>query len=119
MRRAWPFPPAGPFAASGPGCASCGAPADGGGVRRPGPVRPAEPAASVRASEPMPAPSGRQIRLVHGEQEAWVTEVGAGLRAYQVDGAPVLDGYPETEMCSGGRGQVLMPWPNRLGDGRF
>ncbi len=22
-------------------------------------------------------------------------------------------------MCSGGRGQVLTPWPNRLGDGRF
>jgi aldose 1-epimerase len=67
----------------------------------------------------MPAPSGRQLRLVHERQEAWVTEVGAGLRAYQVDGAPVLDGYAEAEMCSGGRGQVLMPWPNRLGDGRF
>jgi aldose 1-epimerase len=67
----------------------------------------------------MPAPSGRQIRLVHGEQEAVVTEVGAGLRTYTANGAGVLDGFGETEMCSGGRGQVLMPWPNRLGDGRF
>jgi len=67
----------------------------------------------------MPAPSGRQIRLVHGEQEAVVTEVGAGLRTYAVNGTAVIDGYDETEMCSGGRGQVLMPWPNRLGDGRF
>ena len=57
----------------------------------------------------MPAPSGRQIRLVHGEQEAVVTEVGAGLRTYTANGAGVLDGFGETEMCSGGRGQVLMP----------
>jgi aldose 1-epimerase len=67
----------------------------------------------------MPAPSGRQIRLVHGPQEVFVTEVGAGLRTYTIDGRAVLDGYPESEACSGGRGQVLMPWPNRLGDGRF
>jgi aldose 1-epimerase len=67
----------------------------------------------------MPAPSGRQFRLVHREHEAVVTEVGAGLRTYTVGGTAVLDGYPETEMCSGGRGQVLMPWPNRLADGRF
>jgi aldose 1-epimerase len=67
----------------------------------------------------MPAPSGRQIRLMHGDQEAVVVEVGAGLRTYTVGGAAVLDGYREAEMCSGGRGQVLMPWPNRLGDGRF
>jgi aldose 1-epimerase len=67
----------------------------------------------------MPPPSGRQIRLTHAEQEAWVVQVGAGLRAYTVGGAAVIDGYPEAEMASGGRGQVLMPWPNRLGDGRF
>jgi aldose 1-epimerase len=68
---------------------------------------------------PMPAPSGRQIHLAYGEQDAWLVEVGAGLRAYTVGGAAVADGYPEREMCAGGRGQVLMPWPNRLGDGHF
>jgi len=31
----------------------------------------------------------------------------------------VLDGYDEAEMCSGGRGQILAPWPNRLGGGRY
>jgi aldose 1-epimerase len=67
----------------------------------------------------MPTPSGRQIQLAHGDQEATVVEVGGGLRTYTVAGRPVLDGYPEEEMCSGGRGQVLIPWPNRLGDGRF
>jgi aldose 1-epimerase len=67
----------------------------------------------------MPAPSGRQIRLVHGDQEVVVVEVGAGLRSFEISGSAVLDGYPETEMCSGGRGQVLMPWPNRVADGSF
>jgi aldose 1-epimerase len=67
----------------------------------------------------VPAPSGRQIRIHHGDQEAVLVEVGAGLRTYTVDGAAVVDGYAEHEICTGGRGQVLMPWPNRLGDGRF
>ncbi len=48
-----------------------------------------------------------------------MVEVGGGLRTYTVAGRPVLDGYGADETCSGGRGQVLMPWPNRLGDGRF
>ena len=48
-----------------------------------------------------------------------MVEVGGGLRTYTVGGRSVLDGYADDEMCSGGRGQVLMPWPNRLGDGRF
>ena len=48
-----------------------------------------------------------------------MVEVGGGLRTYTVGGRSVLDGYGDDEMCSGGRGQVLMPWPNRLGDGRF
>jgi aldose 1-epimerase len=67
----------------------------------------------------MAAPTGRQIQLVHEDQEAVVVEVGAGLRSYRVGGAAVIDGYEESEACSGGRGQVLMPWPNRLGDGQF
>ena len=31
----------------------------------------------------------------------------------------MLDGYPESELASGGRGQVLFPWPNRLAGGRW
>ena len=34
-------------------------------------------------------------------------------------GVPVLDGYGVGEMCSGGRGQHLLPWPNRVRDGRY
>jgi aldose 1-epimerase len=67
----------------------------------------------------MPYPSGQQFRLVYEDQEATVVELGGGLRTYTVNGRPVLDGYGDDEMCSGGRGQVLIPWPNRLGDGRY
>ncbi len=48
-----------------------------------------------------------------------VTEVGAGLRAYTVGGHEVIDGFPENEMCSIGRGQLLLPWPNRIEDGQY
>ncbi|HST66511.1 MAG TPA: aldose 1-epimerase family protein [Mycobacteriales bacterium] len=56
---------------------------------------------------------------MHGAHRAVVVEVGGGLREYTVDGAPVVDGYAAAEMCSGGRGQTLTPWPNRLADGRY
>jgi len=46
-------------------------------------------------------------------------EGGGGLRAYSVAGFDVLDGYGEQEMCTGARGVPLVPWPNRLGDGRY
>jgi aldose 1-epimerase len=71
-----------------------------------------------RASVPA-APSGRQFHLGHGDHRVVVTEVGASLRRYQVDGVDVVDGYADDELCPSGRGQVLAPWPNRLGDGRY
>lgn len=64
-------------------------------------------------------PSGGQVLLRHGPWEAVVVEVGGGLRALTHDGAPVLDGFAEDEMASGGRGQVLAPWPNRLAGGTY
>jgi aldose 1-epimerase len=48
-----------------------------------------------------------------------VTEVGATLRTYSVGDVDVIDGFSEKDMCQAGRGQVLAPWPNRLGDGRY
>ena len=65
------------------------------------------------------APSGRQFVIGHGSQQVVVTEVGATLRSYTVGDEPVVDGYAEDEVCPSGRGQVLAPWPNRLGDGRY
>ena len=65
------------------------------------------------------APSGEQLELSSGAQRAVVVEVGAGLRSYAVGDREVLDGYAADEMCSSGRGQVLMPWPNRIEDGSY
>jgi aldose 1-epimerase len=67
----------------------------------------------------MSAPSGGQTTIVHGPWEATVVEVGGGLRTLSRDGVPLLDGYAEDEMASGGRGQPLMPWPNRLAGGSY
>jgi aldose 1-epimerase len=64
-------------------------------------------------------PSGEQIELSAGDQRLVVVEVGAGLRAYTVGGREVLDDYAEHDMATAGRGQVLMPWPNRLEDGAY
>jgi aldose 1-epimerase len=65
------------------------------------------------------APSGHQYEINHGHQRAVIVEVGGGLRAYEVGGRPVLDGYDLSERASGGRGQPLIPWPTRLRDGRY
>src|SRR6185437_15859631 len=70
----------------------------------------------VPGAEP---PSGQQIELTHGAQHAVVVEVGGGLRTYEVDGVAVLDGYARDAMADGGRGQPLLPWPNRLADGQY
>ena len=64
-------------------------------------------------------PSGRQFEIRHGDQHVVVTEVGATLRHYSLAGNGVIDGFGVDEMASGGRGQVLAPWPNRLGNGRY
>ncbi|HEX4035006.1 MAG TPA: aldose 1-epimerase family protein [Solirubrobacteraceae bacterium] len=65
------------------------------------------------------APSGEQFELRHGEQLAVITEVGATLRSYRVGEREILDGFARDAMVDGGRGSVLMPWPNRLRDGRY
>jgi len=65
------------------------------------------------------APSGEQFPLVAGEHRATVVEVGGGVREYAVDGRDVLDPYPVTAVCDGAHGAPLIPWPNRLADGRY
>jgi aldose 1-epimerase len=65
------------------------------------------------------SPSGRQVTLHHGLWSATVVEVGGGLREVSHDGIPLLDGYGADEMASGGRGQPLIPWPNRLADATY
>jgi aldose 1-epimerase len=63
--------------------------------------------------------SGDQYEIREGEQRATIVEVGGGIREYSVAGRDVLDPYPLQAMCDGAHGAPLIPWPNRLADGRY
>ena len=63
--------------------------------------------------------SGEQWTIRAGGHEATVVEAGGGLRTYRVDGRDVVAGFEVDEAASSGRGQLLVPWPNRIRDGRY
>ena len=67
----------------------------------------------------MLAPTGEQIELSHDDQRAVVVEVGGGLRSYSAGERQLLDGYEADGRITSGRGQVLIPWPNRIEDGAY
>ncbi|HEY0646126.1 MAG TPA: aldose epimerase, partial [Nocardioides sp.] len=64
-------------------------------------------------------PSGDQYDIAAAGYSAVVTESGAALRCLSHDGRDLVHGFAETEMSGGDRGQLLMPWPNRIRDGRY
>ncbi|MFF7442733.1 gluconokinase, GntK/IdnK-type [Streptomyces sp. NPDC008122] len=66
-----------------------------------------------------PSPTGASWRLARGDQSAVVVQLGGALRDYVVGGRPLLDGFSTGSAITGGRGQLLVPWPNRVGDGRY
>lgn len=65
------------------------------------------------------APTGDQFEIASNGYRAVITEGGATLRLLEHEGRPLIDGFGEHEMPSGGRGQLLMPWPNRIRDGAY
>lgn len=65
------------------------------------------------------APTGEQYEIVSGAYRAVITEVGATLRSFSADGRDVVRGFAVEEMSRAGRGQNLIPWPNRIRDGRY
>jgi aldose 1-epimerase len=64
-------------------------------------------------------PSGEQYEISCSGYRAVVTESGGALRLLEHEGRPLVDGFGEDEMSSAGRGQLLMPWPNRIADGAY
>jgi aldose 1-epimerase len=67
----------------------------------------------------MTGQSDDEIELIAFDQRAVLDEVGGGIRSYTARGRELLDGYPAGERSPSGRGQVLIPWPNRLEDGSY
>lgn len=72
----------------------------------------------MTAAEPVAA-SGEQYPITAGDVVAVAVELGGGLRDLRRGERPILDGYPAGEMCDGARGQLLVPWPNRIAKGRY
>ncbi|AEA24908.1 aldose 1-epimerase family protein [Pseudonocardia dioxanivorans] len=65
-------------------------------------------------------PTGRQLTVSDGAgTTAVVTEVGAGLRAFEANGVAYTETWPETERPPRGCGALLAPWPNRVRAGRW
>ena len=65
------------------------------------------------------SPSGQQFEIRWEGHLAVITEVGASLRLYTVDGRDVVVPFKSTEISPAYHGAVLLPWPNRLGDGQY
>jgi aldose 1-epimerase len=80
-----------------------------------GPTAPPPPATVTNVV----GPSGEQYEISGSGYRAVVTECGGGLRLLEHEGRPLVDGFEEHQMASGGRGQLLMPWPNRIRDGQY
>lgn len=64
-------------------------------------------------------PSGDQLAIAAGGYTAVVAEAGATLRTLSYDGRPLVAGFAEDEHATAGRGQLLLPWPNRVAGGRY
>lgn len=64
-------------------------------------------------------PSGTQYEISHGRYRAVCTEVGATLRSVTVDGRELLWTFGPDEPAQHSQGQQLLPWPNRIADGRY
>ncbi|MEJ1229993.1 MAG: aldose 1-epimerase family protein [Galbitalea sp.] len=71
----------------------------------------------------MRAPTGEQYRLTRstplGLAEAVIVEVGASIRELRVGGIELTEPYGEFSTPPFGDGIVLVPWPNRIEDGRW
>ncbi|WP_406502047.1 aldose 1-epimerase family protein [Streptomyces sp. NBC_01590] len=63
--------------------------------------------------------TGRQLTLSCGAQRTVVVELGAALRSYSVGERAVVYGFAAQDRIIAGRGQILVPWPNRIRDGRY
>jgi aldose 1-epimerase len=63
--------------------------------------------------------SGRQYVIEAGRHQATVVEVGAGLQRYTFDDQDVTGSYSDDELPPKGCGTTLVPWPNRVRDGRY
>jgi aldose 1-epimerase len=63
--------------------------------------------------------SGEQFVIRDGDDEATIVEIGGGLRRFRSRGRDVTFTYADDELPPKCCGAVLVPWPNRLREGKY
>jgi aldose 1-epimerase len=63
--------------------------------------------------------TGRQFEIGAGQYRATIVEVGAGLREMWLGDRAVTASYPPDRIPPKCAGAVLVPWPNRIRDGKY
>ena len=66
-----------------------------------------------------PSDDPREVALAAGATRLTVDLRGGGIRRLAVDDWELLDSYPAGQVTAGWPGAVLVPWPNRVRDGRW
>jgi aldose 1-epimerase len=66
-----------------------------------------------------PETEPREVALESGDAHLVVDLRGGGLRALGTGDRELLEGYAAGAVPSGRRGHVLLPWPNRIRDGKW
>ncbi|MCT2085483.1 aldose 1-epimerase family protein [Microbacterium enclense] len=64
-------------------------------------------------------PTGRRFHLRGPRSSAEIAQVGAALRALTVDGVDLVPRYADDVPTPAASGVVLVPWPNRIRDGKY
>ena len=64
-------------------------------------------------------PTGHRFRLNGPRSSAEIAQVGAALRALTVDGVDLVPRYADDVPTPAASGVVLVPWPNRIRDGKY
>jgi aldose 1-epimerase len=64
-------------------------------------------------------PTGAQFEITSGAARAVITEIGAGLRVFEVDGTGYVESFGEDDRPPMASGDVLAPWPNRVAGGHW
>ncbi|MHA6798240.1 aldose 1-epimerase family protein [Bounagaea algeriensis] len=63
--------------------------------------------------------TGPQYEITRASARAVITGLGAALRVYEHDGASYVESHGPDELPPSCSGAVLVPWPNRVSDGRW
>lgn len=74
---------------------------------------------TATTTAPRTPPTGTQHVLTRGSSRAVIVQVAAGIREFTVDGVDITQPYAEDSTPPFANGIVLVPWPNRVADGRW